>query len=244
MRQSDIRKIVDTKLFIPNNENNQCAVITSYQFMILSGMNYKEFKRMVKEIPATKYDTKILKFLEPELSSNWGQDLMCFLPEPKAFKFTLEVGQVKWNHRGYIKDVHGAYSYFDLFCSFLFRFMTGIDLVDIKMTTKEILPILKGKTEFPIKMRNTNIKRISKYCNYMTKFTRAIPLLAYEFIYTKDADNIEYNQHVFMVVKYGPGYYVEMNSNHAVKKVHCYNMVDLLDFEKRPPHRKIVLKSV
>ena len=100
MRQSDIRKMVDTKLFIPNNENNQCAVITSYQFMILSGMNYKEFKRMVKEIPATKYDSKILKFLEPELSNNWGQDLMCFKPEPKAFKFTLEGGPVKWNNRG------------------------------------------------------------------------------------------------------------------------------------------------
>ena len=119
--------------------------------------------------------------------------------------------------------------------------MTGIDLVDIKMGTKEILPILKGKSEFPIKMRDTNIKRINKYCSYMTKFTRAIPLLAYEFIYLKNADNMEYNQHVYIIAKYGPDYYVEMNSNLAVKKTSTYNMVDLLDMEKQPHHRKIVL---
>ena len=104
--------------------------------------------------------------------------------------------------------------------------------------------IINKTIQYPLKIKQRNKTRYSKYLQYMHKFTKTIPVPSYEYIYTLQTTHLSDNMHVFITVRYGDGNYVEMNSNTKIKKCKRYNVVSIVNaagiFKEQPP-RKILL---
>ena len=242
------RKTFEQQLFVENKYNN-CACITSWQYIQVSGFTYDEFKQMVHEMPATKYDVKILDFIEPVIVKYWDEDLQMYPRYQHAFHFNKEKGLIKWSKKGFIMDCDNEYSFLDLFVGFLLRFITRVDIMEISnMTSKPTLlnKMMKDKNKYPIQITERNEKRYNEYCEYMQKRNNMlIPLIAYNYIYALDEFHMQDNQHVYLVIKFAPNYFVEMNSNIKPEKTNKYNIIDIRDCEKQyvnTPSRKILLK--
>lgn len=244
-------------LFIPNYNN--CATIAAYQFIQCSNMTYKEFKKMVSVVSDNKYDMSVLEFIEPVIKKYWNEkDPYKFPENDKAapFKGHNKDKNIKcktclvWNENDAFEDVDNEYMCFDFFGRLLLRIITTID-IESKPYHKSFKELwTKGYDPGPgynpliaYVLDKVRSERVTKYCEYMQKYTDHIPLIAYEIVF--DSANKNYEYHIVCLIKVGDKKYIDLNSNLKLRNVREYNALIIRktsgNWTKEPP-RKIIHK--
>ena len=123
---NNLQKKINKEYFVENTNN--CACITAWQFINLSHITYNDFKDMVYTMPASKYDKKILQFIEKTIIKYWDKNITDYPRATQSVQFCTDHGDIKWSDKGYITNVTNEYCYIDIFVHFLLRFATLIDI--------------------------------------------------------------------------------------------------------------------